>query len=76
MLGLFTSSSSIGKLLLIIGLILLVSSLFTKKTSKKIKEKVKKSYSKIKIKLKCHNCGAEIDEDDNFCPECGKKILP
>ena len=27
-----------------------------------------------KNKLKCVNCGAEVDENQKFCPECGTKI--
>lgn len=27
-----------------------------------------------KNKLKCVNCGAEVDEKQKFCPECGTKI--
>lgn len=27
-----------------------------------------------KSKLKCVNCGAEVDENQKFCPECGTKI--
>ena len=25
--------------------------------------------------MKCNKCGAEINEKDKFCPNCGSKII-
>lgn len=45
---------------------------------KKLEDKIEKAQSEIlslkKLK-KCINCGAEIDEKDGFCSNCGKRQI-
>lgn len=64
------------KLFIAAGMILIIMSFF----GKVIKEKEKKELSIrkgiIKTKTLCSNCGAELLPGDNYCPECGKKMLP
>lgn len=68
------------------GMILIVMSFFGRivgRSAKKVsvdkehaekKQPQKKSLSKTK--MKCSDCGAEVLPEDNYCPECGKKVLP
>ena len=39
-----------------------------------ISEKLDISNTKSKDTVKCKKCGAMVDEDSKFCPECGEKI--
>lgn len=36
-------------------------------------EELKKEYRRIKNKMVCPACNAEIDADVNFCPRCGRE---
>jgi len=70
LIGIFLKS----KLVIAVGIIFVILSLSEKKQTV---EKKEKPVNKILTsKSKCSNCGAEVLSDDNFCPECGKKILP
>lgn len=45
------------------------------KNDKKLKKEDKKNVKKKKtLKFKCSECGALIDEDSEFCPNCGEKF--
>lgn len=70
LLGIFTS-----KLFLAAGLIFIITSFFGKRSKEKRKELPEQKIM-IKAKNKCSHCGAELLHGDNYCPECGQKILP
>lgn len=36
-------------------------------------ERLKEEILKLKGSIKCEQCGAEVNEDDAFCPKCGTK---
>lgn len=66
------------KLFVAIGIILVIISFFGKVIKKEEKDKKEPLKQKwfVKSEIKCSNCGAELLSEDNFCPECGKKVLP
>lgn len=69
-IGCFTKT----KLSIAIGIIIILVSFFGKRAKEEgITENQKKE---AKQKRKCSNCEAEILEDDNYCQECGKKVIP
>jgi len=64
-------------LLIAAGMILMIMSFFGKVIKEKEKKPKPETQKKIfTSKSKCLNCGAEILPEDNYCPECGEKILP
>ncbi|MDP2908493.1 MAG: zinc-ribbon domain-containing protein [Nanoarchaeota archaeon] len=62
--------------LLGLGIILMILSFFWKNEEQKKEEQQTQEKTTSPKRGTCTNCGAELHSDDNFCPECGKKILP
>jgi len=60
---------------LAIGIILALVSFFEKKEKRK-QISLHKQRDFITTKRMCNECGSELYPGDNYCPECGKKILP
>lgn len=63
-----------SKFVIAFGIIFVILSLSERKEDAEKKEKP--VHKILTSKGKCPNCGAEVFSDDNFCPECGKKVLP
>lgn len=70
-LGVFVKT----KVFIAVGIIFVITSFFGKKL-KIEKEELTKQKTKIKTKSQCSHCGTEVLHEDNYCPECGNKILP
>lgn len=58
------------------GMILIIMSFFGGVIRKKEKKEEPLRKGIIKTKMLCPSCRAELFEEDNYCPECGKKVLP
>ncbi len=63
-----------SKFVIAFGIIFVILSLSERKEDAEKKEKP--VHKILTSKSKCLNCGAEVFSDDNFCPDCGKKVLP
>lgn len=73
----FIGSFTKLKFFIAAGIILIIVSFWGEvlKGKEKKEKKIQKPM-KFSSKGKCPNCGAELLQEDNYCPECGKKILP
>jgi len=58
-----------------VGIILIIISFFRKSSEKNYK-KTRKGGNLGNNKDNCKNCGEIIFPDDNYCQNCGKKVLP
>lgn len=70
LIGLYLKS----KFVVAAGIIFVILSLSEKKGT--IEKKDNPDHKIVTSKGKCPDCGAEVFSDDNFCPACGKKVLP